>query len=232
MTFTVVTPAYTTDETSWRLLRESCARNNIPVSRYGKGVNWPGWAEGKIGELANHLATLDADVVLVTDAYDTFVTPSIANVVEEFKYFDTPIMISGEKNCYPNAELASVYPLWCSVCPYVNSGGFIGGRRAIMKALRRIARTTPDDDQEGWTRYYLDRYYESCAYPRTCSGKSIIIDYDCCIFQTMASAENDVELRKGRFYNRKTLTYPAVIHFNGRSGGIQAWYDLVYEEVA
>lgn len=76
------------------------------------------------------------------------------------------------------------------------------------------------DDQEIAARVLLTHEFNA------------VLDYDSVLFQNMWSANADLELRDGYWWNNVTESRPAVVHFNGDKGEYygteaQMWYNTV-----
>lgn len=164
----------------------------------------------KMTLMREHVETLpDMDIVLFTDAHDVRVIATPEEVLRAFYSFQTRIVISAEKNCYPNERAKEYYGTnRDTLYKYVNSGGYIGYVRDIKSLLydEDLALTKHSDDQEAFTFLYLK--YQ--LYP-----EFIKLDTQCKIFQTLYLANDDIDTETRR--NRITGTTPLIYHGNGSS---------------
>jgi hypothetical protein len=134
--------------------------------------------------LEKYLRTVDHDeVILFTDAYDTFLLAGEDEILEKFYKTGKELVFSGEIVCWPNASLASEYPESKSPFRFLNSGGFIGKagyiRARIMDNLQ-----TPSTLKYYWSNqiYWTEQYL--------LHQDSIGIDTQCHIFCTMVSTHD------------------------------------------
>lgn len=209
-------------------LERSCRRNGLPLTVLGSGVPWTG-SSLKLRLLRDRLDDLPEDrIVLFVDAYDSLLLPSRRRIVEKFLEFEKPIVVSAEKGCWPDPELAERYPraaplrrargqpLRAALRPeppspspfrYLNSGGFMGYAGALRDALREMVFPEWDRDQRLLTRYFL-------GHPG-----GIALDYGADIFQTLfevpADAFSLVEGEPVRILSAITRSDPCVLHGNG-----------------
>lgn len=188
---------------------------------------WRGF-ESKLQGVHSKLPDLAAEGfthVLFTDAYDTVCVGPPDAVLP---YCTDKMLVSCEKACWPDANLASQYPSssrspWC----HVNSGGYIGP----IPVLYDVLMNATGDDQLWLTRKYLSDW----NIFRTGAGyyeKHIKRDDLCEVFQTTGHtvlpwATWDVTFDKvhatRRVANKVTNTQPLFIHGNGRA--VMEWLD-------
>jgi len=206
----VVTAAYTTTD-EHAILRESCNRKGLPFLAYGVGQPFPRFVEGKMKRLADELEHVEQEVVLYSDGFDSIVLAGAEEILKKWDAFNSGVVLSAEKNCFPIEDLAAKYPQIEGPWRFVNAGGFIGYRTYLIDALRYMIRTYDDeDDQARWSKAFID-------------GQLLAtVDSTCQIFQTMGGAkDDDVEYTNNRIHNTVHDSYPSVVHFNGRKDGIE-----------
>lgn len=163
---------------------------------------------GKVFWQRDALARLDpAEQVLLTDGWDIVFQGTREEVEEKFPLSDE-IVISGEKNCWPDWALQSQYPMGPTPWMFVNSGGIAGTAGVLLAEMER-ALTHEDlveDDQRMWTWLFL-------------TGNRIRIDYECRLFQTMflniVGSDLWVRAQDKRLSNGRTGTTPNFLHWNG-----------------
>ena len=159
----------------------------------------------KVNLLRTELNTLNEEqLVLFTDSYDVIMTTNEEEIIQKFNKFNTPVVFSAERSCWPDTNLKSQYPKTSSVYTYLNSGGFIGKVKDLQKILHNSI-ADHDDDQLYYTTYFLKHQDE------------ISLDYHASIFQTLNYSINDLEIveSKGRIKNTLYQQYPCQIHGNG-----------------
>lgn len=209
----VFTPLFDFDGAKIHYLNDSCARCGVALQTYGSGP-WPGYIGGKISAAIPFLESRQEPYVLFCDASDVLMVRDVAGLLETFRSFKKPLVISGERDCFPLTELASRFPAADSGYSYPNAGGYIGERDAVILALQTMDRTFEDgEDQARWIRLVAD------------NPSSIAIDQQCAIFQTMSGgAAADVKFNAFGPFNARTLSRPYFLHFNGRTAGIEEAY--------
>lgn len=194
------------------LLVESCRQENMPLVLCGGGW-WTGdFLEQKIRAARDKMLTVQYSHVLWTDGFDSFLVPGFGAQIQsvyENALFSPPLVLSAEKNCFPDPQKADLYPYTTSPWKYVNAGGWLGERNYLIDVLTRMLELeTTKDDQRIWTNWYLNRWLPGS-----------VLDTDCEIFQTMWGAEkNEIVVNQfGQVVNWGSETNPLVIHFNGGS---------------
>lgn len=203
------------------LLQRSAETLGMELHAYGSG-NFPGFGIGKVRDAITFLQARDERYCLYTDCSDAFIAR--ADIMDAYDRVGAPdILLSGETNCYPDADRAGEYPASDSPWKYINAGGWMGERSRVLEALEEIWDFTEDKtcDQRMWTRWFLG-FHEAQSRAK--------IDTVCHVFQTGFS-EGQIS-DKG--VNLVTGNSPCVFHFNGRVPGRREWYyklrgEKVYE---
>lgn len=152
-------------------------------------------------------ASVDAELFMYLDAYDTIVLADEDEILEKFERLNVPFLISTEKACWPDRNRADTYLPGHSEWQYVNGGGYIGQRAYVSKVLDGFSLGKGDGSNQ---RLFTDAYLRG----------QIERDDTCEIFQSCAFTEemdDDFIISNGRLFNRATGTYPCVLHFNGRT---------------
>lgn len=166
----------------------------------------------KIQHMRNTIKDLpDDDIVIFTDAYDVVFVRPIDEMVREYLKFGSDIVISGEKNCYPDKSRAPDYPLSDETGPYkyLNAGAYIGRVRAIKWLFSSHYWRLRESDQRFWTSLYLRHRGLGC-------GPTITIDSHSRLFQSMnADGPQKVPYSLGSFQNTETGTSAYLLHFAG-----------------
>ena len=205
----------TEEKPELRRLLDSGRRYGLGIEPLGLGSPWrggdvaskPGGAQ-KINLLRPALEKLPPEQpVLFVDGYDVVVTRHVRDILDAWRVAagEAPLF-AAEVFCWPDAACAGRYPEAADGSPYrfLNSGAFIGRAEDL---LRIVAEPVEDgDDDQG---YYTERFL---------SGEhGMALDYGCRLFQCLNGALEHVQADEGRglLYNRRTESWPAVVHANG-----------------
>lgn len=166
--FVVITVATEENENLSRF-RKSCSYYNVPYIILGLGDDWksgkaqdgvllePGGAQ-KIIYLRDELKSwpeLDDHVVMFTDSYDVVFCASPQEIMEKFRSYQSEIVFSTEKTCWPDETLSQSYPKIESDYKFLNSGGFIGYANKILEIIDTDI-SISDDDQLFYTNVFLN----------------------------------------------------------------------------
>jgi hypothetical protein len=210
------------------VLEASCAASGLALTVLGLGQVWKGFGM-KLILVANHLERVAADtLVLFVDAYDVVILGGCAQMSQRFLSFGTPIVFSAELGCWPRGELAPRYPpprprgarrmerRVRSFRPppplnlpqrYLNSGSYMGYAGSIREAIQELSPHYEDDDQELFSRYYLE-------HPQRAT-----LDHESMLFQTLYGISPDDLVfdlpGSWRPRYRRTGWDPCLLHGNG-----------------
>jgi hypothetical protein len=195
-----------TDELLTSKLIHSANQYNITVTNIGLGYQWTGGSTSgpcggmKINLLKKYIKNLPTyDVILFTDAYDVFYNSSIDTIVNRYLNFNSRIVFSGERFCWPDISLNDKFPYLGERYRFLNSGAFIGQIEELQKLLNDDINDS-DDDQLYYQQRFLSGNYD------------IKLDYKSTIFQ---SDDARVSIENGKLYNPVTDTNPCIYHGNG-----------------
>lgn len=160
----------------------------------------------------------EAEPVVLSDAWDVIFVGEREEVARKIPA--DRILISGEKNCWPDTELQIRYPQGRTPWQYVNAGNIAGPAGLLAEALSRLAEPAMepylDDDQRYWTQLFLDDVEQR-------RGR-IVIDQECELFQSLNLMIHWLEVvldyrgERPRFGNKRTGHYPNFLHANGMPG--------------
>lgn len=228
------------DETKMEYLKMSAQIANIEI-HVEKIQNWTGYVD-KITHMINLLENHpnQDDLICFIDAYDVLCFSGLKEIIHKFKEYNCKILLSSELNCYPPQNLykyefveyqmqefllndnidREVFP---TNFKYVNSGGYIGYCRELLKMLRwksieEITEICKDGgDQTYISLYYLEHAVESFKTRHNNNlPYGVQIDYNQTIFQSMYKIDfTDFFFINGRLYNKILKTQPCFAHFNG-----------------
>lgn len=176
-----------------------------PETKIGHNLDWKGkllWQRQALSALPS------SEHVFLTDGWDVILQGNRAEI--ELKLPTDHILISGEKNCWPDPNCQHLYPMGPTPWMFVNSGCIVGKASDLLIEMERgFAEALPDlvaDDQRFWTWLFL-------------TGDKIRIDYNCNLFQSMSmhivGYDFAVNQDTHRLFNCRTGTTPNFLHWNG-----------------
>ena len=202
---------FATDPARLKFLKDTSS-NHI---HYIMKPTWNGYFD-KIIYTREYLSSInDNDIICFIDGYDVLSFSSEEEIVSKFKSYNCNIVLGAELNCFPE-RYKNAYPMpqiYTTNSLYVNSGGYIGYKHAIMKLLtwknddeiQSICSYFNCGDQAYFTEYYLSHV-----------GGSIKLDTYQKIFQNMHWVSwNEFYIHKGRIINSVLNEKPCFMHFNG-----------------
>jgi hypothetical protein len=200
-----------TDESRIQNLKKSSQFTNTTI-HYLKKEYWGGYVD-KITTIDNIIKShKDEDIIGFIDAYDVITNQNEEYILEKFHSYNCDLLLGGELNCFPS-KYQEFYPKnSISNYKYVNSGGYIGYKKALQELfnwipydeIHRICRD--GGDQSFFKEYYIFNH----------NNKNVKIDSKCLIFQNMHFVDwNEMSIINGKIYNKIMDTYPCFIHFNG-----------------
>jgi hypothetical protein len=167
--FVLITVA-TEDNENLERFRKSCSFYNVPYIILGMGDQWnsgsaqdgvllePGGSQ-KIIYLRDELKSwpeLEDHIVMFTDSYDVVLCASPKEILQKFRSFQSEIVFSTEKTCWPDESLVEKYPNTDSDYRFLNSGGFIGYANRILEIIDTDI-NIEDDDQLYYTNIFLEK---------------------------------------------------------------------------
>jgi len=141
------------------------------------------------------------------DAHDVVVlsNPKNFNNVLNYCQFESKMLVSCEKACWPDSSLADKYSEYWSEWKYVNSGLYYAPSDIFIKVFESSPPEYHEDDQLWLTNRFLNQ-----------SEDDIKTDTHCMLFQSYSHiADDDFGYENNRLQNLKTLTQPIFIHGNG-----------------
>ena len=142
---------------------------------------------------------------IFVDAYDVVALSSPQEAIEKIKDI-TKMLISVEKNCWPDSSLASKYPKTDSEWKYINSGSYYSPSKLFIDMIEANPPLYIDDDQLWMTNQFLNNPNDK------------VLDYDCEVFQAYSFiSDDDFGYENKRLQNLKTKSQPVLIHSNGKT---------------
>lgn len=208
------------DTPELRYLLNSCEHFGVRMEVVGMGRPYLGNGT-KMVYLQQYLKRVSPDeVVLFTDAYDSFFVKPVDDLLSVFQRFDAPLVMTAEDNFYMritslkmlllNLPYKWKYPRSQGRYPayrYLNSGGFIGYAGYLLELLEqwRIDKTLYSDQQ------ILHQFF--VRHP-----EAIRLDYNHEIFTIYGKFATDevFEVKNDHLINKQTDSSPYIFHFPGK----------------
>jgi len=224
----VVTTAFTNNDSDWFFIRESARIVGLPLHVHGLGQNYPHLA-GLPGFM-EFVDKIDSDYILVTDAFDVIVNRwDEAEVMRHVDKAKGNLFVSANDECWPAGPWFESYPdngtPWRSAC----GGQYVGTKQAILELWSEFLSGKWEQTAGGSTQEMLHRMHEG--------GVPFTVDSRCAVFQIMGHNSQPhvcvttcvTEIpRLPQAYNDITDTCPMFLHFGGRAPGLQEWFDKLY----
>lgn len=175
---------------------------------------WQGFFT-KVDEAYKYCKKTDADWIVFVDAHDVVFVDGIDAIKERItKFRDCDCIFSVEKACWPDPDLASLYPECESQWKYLNSGTYLFKPQKLVETVEKNLPKIGIDDQLYFHKHLLNE------------NMDCVLDTNCEIFQTLAHDDgSSFGMVDGKFTNLLTNTNPIIVHGNGRSAET---YDYSY----
>lgn len=163
--------------------------------------------------------------IVFCDCFDIVFATHPNELFETFLRFNSPFVISSEKNCFP-ADLKDEYDKLDSggsPYKYLNSGMIVAETEAMLSVLESMdAKNISNDywDGEKMVNPNDQEYYQKEFLKQPIK---MTLDYDQVLCNTLHSVEVDeLDFEGDRIYNKVTDTFPCSFHANGsaKSSGI------------
>ena len=178
------------------LLLESGRRVGIEIASY-PAEPWRDFVHGKTRLGSEFLRARAEPFAMWLDGYDSLILKSEAEILARLS---APVLISAERNCFPDPERAAEFPDTGTLPRFPCAGGYIGRREELIAAMEIVlSMATTGDDQRAWTAAYL-----AGAVP------GLAIDHERRIFHSMGDGE--------------PVGDSCTVHFNGRIPGRDEWW--------
>ena len=196
----VVTACFWEDTSPIIRLEESCKKFDIPLRVFGVGGGFKDYTQMKTEGLLEFLPTIIADYeyIMYTDGFDSWLLKDEKEIIKRFEKFDSDIVIASNYDCYPNRDLAKMFPSSDSGSDYVCAGQIMGKAEELLKCIKVIARKFSHirSDQGAWALAFVEGLAD------------ISIDYDDKIFNTATR-------------HKSGLPDSCSIHFAGGSSNLE-----------
>lgn len=196
-----------------KISSENCG---LPMN-FISNTKWNGYFD-KVLFVLNAIKNIpDNEIVCFVDGFDVLAIGESDEIKDKFLKFDCDVLCGAELNCWPGAYLGKYNNIKHDTgFRYLNSGGFIGYKHAIMKiytwkSLEDIEAVCKIHSDQG---YFIEYYL---AHVNNIDNR-IKLDTRAEIFQNMFSVDwNELHFKNGRIVNLIMNTKPCFLHFNGDS---------------
>lgn len=167
---------------------------------------------------------INSKYVIFTDCFDYVFTQSPKYLFDKYLlyYENIPLVISSEKNCYPDdlKEQYDALPVTSSY-KYLNSGMIVGETEALLAVLESMgASNIPNDYWDAEKQIQVNpndqQYYQKEFLKQPVK---MALDYDQILCNTLHSVTLDeLEFLDMQFiHNKETKSLPCSMHFNGNA---------------
>lgn len=159
--------------------------------------------------------------IIFADCWDLIFAAQPDEIMEAYGFFNSPLVISTEMNCFPD-DLKEKYD---ELKPptkykYLNSGFICGEVEALLYLLEKMDLPNMPDDRfdpvKNCNVHPNDQFeYQKLAirYPEL-----VALDYKQILSQTLHGEDiENFDFSKARIKNKTTGSYPCTLHFNGGS---------------
>lgn len=227
-TLRVLSACYYPDSKPAHMLVSTCKRFGIPVTLYGVGSTYCGYADAKIHGLAQAIKSVVEPYTLYADCLDSLVIAGSRAIVKAYESAanSRALLFSPDMKCFPLYDLKPHFQNLArkygkgSPYQYLCAGVFMAPTRMLRSALkillerqeeladgRNMTRKQRDDDQGWWSLAAAQGMLP------------VQIDYQgnvCVSFKH--TRLNEYEIKPGEVTIKATGGKPKVLHFNGPRG--------------
>ena len=146
------------------------------------------------------------EVILYTDAFDTYFLSDENEILEKFKSFNADIVFGHEKNCWPNIKNEpKLYPNG----DFINAGVYIGVNSKIRKLMEYCMHLNS-------LRFYDDQHAFLILTKLMREGIKVEVDLNReLIFNLDINDLNQFDTIDDRLINKDTKIKPCILHANG-----------------
>lgn len=159
--------------------------------------------------------------IIFCDCWDLVFAVDPKEIMPLYLHFEYPLVISSEKNCFPDylKEEYENLPLAWTPYKYLNSGMIVGETDAMITVLEAMdLPNIPDDyrNEDGTMTHINDQFlYQQIFLQQPVKMR---LDYEQHLCNTLHSVTLDQLDFTGKLIkNKETLSEPCSFHFNGSS---------------
>lgn len=220
----VMTSAYNTDPSTWRVIRESARANKMDLHVIGVGRPFPqlGTYRDMI-EYAQSQPQSQYNYILLTDGYDVMVNRwDEQELVGLIDRQPGKLLVSCNDECWPAGPWDASYPdygtPWRTAC----GGQYAGSRDAVIGLWQEFLSGKWPVEAGGGNQEMLHRMWAA--------GYEMGLDRECQVFQIMGHGSQPYVGCNGKtkVVNIQTLTVPMFLHWGGRAPGMEETFGEVY----
>jgi hypothetical protein len=163
---------------------------------------------------------IDRKYIIFCDCWDLVFARHPDSLFRKYKEFAAPLVISSEKNCFPD-DLKAEYDMIAkgsSPYRYLNSGMIVGETEAMLATLEAMdLANVPEDywDNEKQCNVHInDQFlYQQIFLKRPVN---IVLDTEQILCNTLHDvALDELDFGEEIIANKNTRSYPCSFHFNG-----------------
>lgn len=160
---------------------------------------------------------VNTDIIIFCDSWDLVFATTPEEIIEKFLEFNCDLVISAEKNCFPN-DLKDEYDKlpFTSDFKYLNSGMIVGYTDKMLQTLEAMkVEEIPNDYWDGEKNIHFNDQFE---YMKIYLKQPVHIklDYQQILSRTLHNAQlYELDFTKERIMNISTNSYPCTFHMNG-----------------
>lgn len=155
--------------------------------------------------------------IIACDCWDLVFVTSPETIIDVFETFDTEIVFSSERTCFPDSKKEEYDKLpYTSSYKYLNSGMIVGYAESILKLLESMdVESVPDDYWDGSKNvhfndqeFYLEHFLKQVVPMK--------LDYEQKISTTLHAVEIDeIDFSEDGIMVKETNSFPCTVHGNG-----------------
>lgn len=155
--------------------------------------------------------------IIFCDSWDLVFATTPEEIIKKYLEFDADIVISAEKNCFPDTQKKEYDELGAtSSYKYLNSGFIVGTTEAFLKVLEAMdLGNIPDDYWDGQRMVHINdqELYQQIFLKQPVK---MALDYNQVLSRTLHEAKlEELDFSEPRIRNIETDTYPCTFHMNG-----------------
>lgn len=170
-----------------------------------------------------YMCTISDEHVILTDCWDVLFLRSPEDIIQRFKEFGKPIVISAERTLFPEKDYGQ-YPESPNDVRYLNAGFIVAEREALISLFDHLRIDAQPDDfqrEDGSWQHFSEQELLHHAYVE--QFIPIALDHDSEICQNMfRTLGGEICFTADGVVNTVTNSHPMVLHWNGPAK-TEAW---------
>jgi hypothetical protein len=162
---------------------------------------------------------IDTSHIIFCDCWDLVFSATLDEFFETFLAFNSPFVISAERNCFP-ADLKDEYDKLphTSTFKYLNSGMIVAETEAMLAVLEAMDLPNVPDDHYDAEKNCMVHPNDQFMYQQVFLKQPVkmLLDYDQILCNTLHNVTvSDLDFSRDRIRLKETGTYPCSFHMNG-----------------